>query len=1032
MQQTITEKRSSLLDLPFGLTLNWETVIWVLIVAVGTLLRFWDLGPRGLHHDESIHAVYSWYILSGKGAYLHNPTYHGPFLYYATALSMFLFGATSYATRIMPAIFGSLLIVSPLLVRKWLGRTGAILVALMLTISPSILYYSRALRHDIFSLCATVYLFIAFWRYLDERKLGWVYFAALVYTIGYLNHELMLLITTPLFGIGLVAILAVEWLQKGGERPTLARLQAIPARTWLICLLIFLAFFLPLITSLFTNMPGLASGTIAAATYWFSQQPVQRGTQPWYYYIFMLSVEEYLPVIFAFPGIIMILRRKEVRTLPMTILVIVAFVLLLFLLSLYSLPPVLVMIVLLAAGIWLAGYWGRPDNLVPTYLVFWAVISFAAYSYAGEKMPWLTAHMAAPLIFITGWYLERILAGISWRALWERGAIYLVVLVPLILIACQSWLGLQPATGGQPTPVQNQTQQWLALLIILGGLIAALVYLVRQAGPRLSLQAGLIGFLGLLLVLTFRTGYMASFTFGDIARDPLIYVQTSPDVTNVAKRIEALSQRLTSGKDMVVIHDDECSWPFTWYLKDFPKSQYIPKGPTSPPDAPVVLVGLVNDDKVKPLMGKYTRTHLKLRWWFPEYYKSPVELAKFFMDEEEVKRFDETLRKENRQATWGDALQAALSPTGRYRLGRFFFFRDLWELNGQQTASGQLGSTDFVVYVKKELSDSFWAGSVTIPKTAAAAPEVDPYEKAQRIVSAVATFGSRGVGDGQFVEPKDVTLDSEGNIYVADTLNHRIQKFDKDGKFLMKFGGQCKVETGAPCDGLFNEPWGVAVDREGNIYVADTWNHRVQKFDKDGKFVAKWGSFVDIRGNTAQTSVFYGPRDLVIDSDGNLLVADTGNKRVQKFDKDGKFLGQVGVFGTELGQFNEPVGLALGPNGDLFVADTWNRRIQRLTPAAGHTFTAVTQWPFQGWESESVLNKPYLAVDKDGNVYASDPEMHRLVKFSGAGQVLAVFGKPGNDPASFNLPVGLALDAEGNLFVADAFNNRIVKLPPVK
>jgi DNA-binding beta-propeller fold protein YncE len=166
---------------------------------------------------------------------------------------------------------------------------------------------------------------------------------------------------------------------------------------------------------------------------------------------------------------------------------------------------------------------------------------------------------------------------------------------------------------------------------------------------------------------------------------------------------------------------------------------------------------------------------------------------------------------------------------------------------------------------------------------------------------------------------------------------------------------------------------------------------------------------------------------MAVDRDGNIMVMDTGNKRVQKFDKDGKFLAQFGTVGTDEGRFNEPTGLALDPSGNIYVADTWNRRIQKFDP----TFKVLAQWPVSGWESESVLNKPNLAADADG-VYATDPEMHRVLRFSTTGAVVAVFGQFGSDTASFNMPVGLALDGAANLYVADAFNNRIVKFAPVK
>ena len=189
---------------------------------------------------------------------------------------------------------------------------------------------------------------------------------------------------------------------------------------------------------------------------------------------------------------------------------------------------------------------------------------------------------------------------------------------------------------------------------------------------------------------------------------------------------------------------------------------------------------------------------------------------------------------------------------------------------------------------------------------------------------------------------------------MADTQNHRIQKFDAAGKFLLKWGAKGEG------DGQFTEPWGIAVDKAGNVYVADTFNYRIQKFDASGKFLAKWGSFVDTRGQAGgSTAGLYGPRAIAIDRDGNLWVTDTGNKRLMKYDKDGKFLAQFGSVGTDEGRFNEPVGLAIDPSGNIYVADTWNQRIQKFDAS----FKLLAQWPVAGWEGGSVLNKPYLAAD---------------------------------------------------------------------
>src|SRR5690606_29863902 len=107
-------------------------------------------------------------------------------------------------------------------------------------------------------------------------------------------------------------------------------------------------------------------------------------------------------------------------------------------------------------------------------------------------------------------------------------------------------------------------------------------------------------------------------------------------------------------------------------------------------------------------------------------------------------------------------------------------------------------------------------------------------------------------------------------------------------------------------DGQFNEPWGVAVDGEGQIYVADTWNGRIQVFAPDGTFLRKWGYFNTTNGELGDPLALFGPRGLAVDLNGNLLVADTGNKRILLFTPTGELVQQVGGGGVALGRFEEP------------------------------------------------------------------------------------------------------------------------------
>ena len=134
----------------------------------------------------------------------------------------------------------------------------------------------------------------------------------------------------------------------------------------------------------------------------------------------------------------------------------------------------------------------------------------------------------------------------------------------------------------------------------------------------------------------------------------------------------------------------------------------------------------------------------------------------------------------------------------------------------------------------------------------------------------VLKWGIEGAGDGQFKYPRGITVDKDGNVYVADSGNNRIQKFDGAGNFLKKWG----IEGAG--DGQFKGPYGITVDKDRNVYVADAGNNRIQEFDGAGNFLKKWG----IEG--AGDGQFDRPYGITVDKDGNVYVAGTGNHRIQK------------------------------------------------------------------------------------------------------------------------------------------------------
>src|SRR5712692_6393694 len=122
--------------LSLAMPIDRELAVYIALVTIGFVLRFWDLGTRMLHHDESLHAVYSWYLYIGKG-YVHDPMMHGPFLFEFNALVYFLLGATDATARVAPALFGTILVGLPYFLRDRLGRTGAIVTSALLTFSPT-------------------------------------------------------------------------------------------------------------------------------------------------------------------------------------------------------------------------------------------------------------------------------------------------------------------------------------------------------------------------------------------------------------------------------------------------------------------------------------------------------------------------------------------------------------------------------------------------------------------------------------------------------------------------------------------------------------------------------------------------------------------------------------------------------------------------------------------------------------------------------------------------------------------------------
>jgi sugar lactone lactonase YvrE len=228
----------------------------------------------------------------------------------------------------------------------------------------------------------------------------------------------------------------------------------------------------------------------------------------------------------------------------------------------------------------------------------------------------------------------------------------------------------------------------------------------------------------------------------------------------------------------------------------------------------------------------------------------------------------------------------------------------------------------------------------------------------------LAQWGEHGSGPGQLDSPDKLALDAQGNLYVTEVGsqspagNSRIQKFSPTGMSLAQWG------TFGSAPGQFNTPVGIAVDQQGDIYVADVGNHRIQKLSSLGQPIAQWHTVGSGTGET--TEIGY---DLALDARGNVYVSEPhpfsdGNDRVQKFSPAGELLATWGGSGVGPGQFNQPTGLAVDSKGDVFVVDSGHSRVQELSS----TGRFVAQWYAPGGGFRFVSK---IAVDSHGDVYVS-------------------------------------------------------------
>ena len=838
-------------------------------------------------------------------------------------------------------------------------------------------------------------------------------------------------------------------------------------RNWWKYAALFWGAFTILYTTIFTNGPGFFTGLLGSLGYWLVQQGVERGSQPeHYYWLVQIPMYEFLPAVGSIVaiaiGLSKLLRQRQGKSEELEEMA-----------EMSSGPE--------------TDSESSNSNFGPVFglLVWWVFTSILAFTIAGERMPWLTYHMAWPMILLAGWGIGQIIESIIPRLAEnspQQNALAILVLVVFVLAAFNtirslygatppfrgtellqlqatsaflfplittilsaallayllkddlislsivalgllsvitlfssiingaSVLSLTSAPEVDPASLSSSQIRFGAALVALIASLAGITYLTRQ--PRKSAFVSLVTLtvFGLLAVQTARTSFRAAYINYDNATEYLVYAHGATGVKDVISQVSEISKRTAGGLNAVVAYDASApdtgvSWPMVWYLRDFTALRSFDQPTRSLRDAVAVIVDQKNFDKIEAALGDgfYRFDYIRM-WWPNQDY--------FNLDRPRV-------------------LNAITNPGIREGIFDVWFNRDFTQY-AQAVGSTSMTLTTWQpadpmrLYVRKDVASQIWnygVGPSESPIT------VDPYEAGIMTLAADQIFDAGRYAPAGLNAPRSIAAGLNEDLYVADSRNHRILHIGSDGTLLQEWGTFADQAVGDAPIGTFNEPWGVAVGPDGSVYVSDTWNHRIQKFTEDGEPIKTWGQYGQpIPELPESSSSFWGPRGIAVNSQGQVFVADTGNKRIVVFDEDGNYITEFGSAGLDPGQFDEPVGVAVAPSGTVYVTDTWNQRIQAFLPSEdGTVYFPTLQWDVNAWFGQSLDNKPFIAAGPDEHVFITDPEGYRVIEFTETGEFVRTWGAFGVGPEELGLASGIAVDPLGFVWVSDAGNNRILR-----
>ena len=340
-------------------------------------------------------------------------------------------------------------------------------------------------------------------------------------------------------------------------------------KTFLLAWTLFYGVFLLFHTTFLTNMLGFGTGVWQSLGYWLAQQEVERGGQPWYYYFTLLPVYEFLPFFFGVAAALFYMFRGRLGLFAGAFLVLAAAGLAAWGVHALAGGPGVqgkALYLPLVAGAFIVTFLGlRGGDRFEWFLVFWAGFSLLAYIVAGEKMPWLTTHLALPFIILSGKFIGDLIAAVSWERVVRGGAIALLATAPLALVLIYVLTTSLPWEG-------DAIGFWSFILplVIAAFAVAAFLYALLILGAARVLPLALLSLALLMSVFTVRAAFQTSYANGDNPDELIVYSQLAPEVGTVSAEIERLAQ-LNGKEDLRIFADASHAavGPWRWYLRNF-------------------------------------------------------------------------------------------------------------------------------------------------------------------------------------------------------------------------------------------------------------------------------------------------------------------------------------------------------------------------------------------------------------------------------------------------------------------------------